>query len=117
MSFAPYETLSDRLRFEELLVRLSSTFVHLPSHKVETAFETALQQLGQFLGLDRVTLYRLSRDAEEFVVAYSWTGPFAGPVRRVCASRAFPWITARPLCARPVGCATAQSPPLEARPD
>jgi len=117
MSFAPYETLSDRLRFEELLVRLSSTFVHLPSHKVETAFETALQQLGQFLGLDRVTLYRLSRDAEEFVVAYSWSGPLVGPVPRVSASREFPWITARLLCDRPVGFSRPEELPLEARRD
>ena len=49
------ETLTDRLRFEELLVHLSSTFVHLSSHEVEAAFETSLRQLGQFLGLDRVT--------------------------------------------------------------
>jgi PAS domain S-box-containing protein len=114
MSFAPYETLADRLRFEELLVRLSSTFVHLPSHKVETAFETALRQLGQFLGLDRVTLYRLSRDAEEFVVAYSWSGPGVGPVPRVSVSREFPWITAQILCDRPVGFSRPQELPLEA---
>lgn len=90
MSFAPYETVTDRLRFEELLVRLSSTFVHLPSDKVETAFETALQQLGQFLGLDRVTLYRLSRDADQFVVTYSWSAPGVGRVPRVSVSQVDP---------------------------
>ncbi len=117
MSFAPYETLPDRLRFEELLVRLSSTFVHLPSHRVETAFETALRQLGQFLWLDRVTLFRLSRDAEEFVVAYSWSGPGIGPVPRVSVRREFPWITAQLLCDRAVGFSRPDELPPEGRRD
>ncbi len=96
------ETLTDRLRFEELLVHLSSTFVHLSSHEVEAAFETALRQLGQFLGLDRVTLYRLSRDAEEFVVAYSWSGPGVGPIPRGSVSRDFPWVISQILREQPV---------------
>jgi len=106
--------LADRLRFEELLVRLSSTFVHLPGHEIETAFETSLRQLGQFLGLDRVTLYRHSRDAEEFVVAYSWSGPGAGPVPRVSVTRDFPWITAQILRERPVAFSRPDELPPEA---
>jgi signal transduction histidine kinase/integral membrane sensor domain MASE1 len=96
------EALTDRLRFEELLVHLSSTFVHLSSHEVETAFETSLRQLGQFLGLDRVTLYHLSRDAEEFVVAYSWSGPGVGPIPRGSVSRDFPWVISQILREQPV---------------
>src|SRR5262249_22907086 len=117
MNFAQYETLADRLRFEQLLVRLSSTFVHLPSPKGETALETALQHFRQVLGLDRVTLYRLSRDAEEFVVAYSWSGPGVGPVPRISVTREFPWITAQILCDQPVGFSRPEELPLEARRD
>ena len=96
------EALTDRLRFEQLLVHLSTTFVHLSSHEVETAFETSLRQLGQFLGLDRVTLYRLSRDAEEFVVAYSWSGPGVGPIPPGSVSRDFPWVISQILREQPV---------------
>ena len=111
------EALADRLRFEELLVRLSSTFVHLPSHEVETAFETALRQLGQFLGLDRVTLYRLSRDPGEFVAAYTWSGPGVGPAPRVYASRDFPWITSQILREQPIAFSRADELPPEAMRD
>ncbi len=111
------EALADRLRFEELLVRLSSTFVHLPSHKVETAFETSLRQLGEFLGLDRVTLYRLSRDPEEFVAAYTWSGLAVGPAPRVYASRDFPWITSQILCEEPVAFSRPDELPPEAARD
>jgi len=84
---------------------------------VESAFETALRQLGQFLALDRVTLSRLSRDAEEFVVAYSWSGPGVGPVPRVSVSREFPWITAQLLCDRHVAFSSPEGLPPEARRD
>ena len=52
------EALSERLRFEELLSRLSAAFVHLPSHEMDTAFEVWLGRLGASLGLDRLTLLR-----------------------------------------------------------
>jgi len=91
------------LQFEELLVRLASTFVRVPSHEVETAFENSLRQLGHFLALDRVTLYRFSQDAREFVVVHSWTGPGVRPVPRVTVSQEFPWIVSQILCEQSVG--------------
>ena len=111
------EALADRLRFEELLVRLSSTFVHLPSHEVESAFGISLRQLGQFLGLDRITLYRHSRDGEELVVAYSWSAPGVGPVPRVNVTENFPWITAEILRERPVAFSRPDELPPEAARD
>lgn len=93
-SRAAFET---RLQFDELLVHVSSTFVHLPSEHVDTAFESSLRQLGRLLELDRVTLYRLSRDAQEFVVAHSWSAPGVGPVPRLSVNPDFPWIISQLL--------------------
>jgi len=107
-------TLETRLQFEELLVRLSSTFVHLPSDAVETAFETSLRQLGRLLELDRVTLYRLSRDAQEFVVAHSWRAPGVGPVPRLSVSQDFPWIISQLLREQTVAFSRPEELPLEA---
>jgi C4-dicarboxylate-specific signal transduction histidine kinase/integral membrane sensor domain MASE1 len=111
------EALADRLRFEELLVRLSSTFVHLPSHEVETAVETSVRQLGDFLGLDRVTLYRLSRDAEELTVAFTWSAPRVRPLPRVSPRRDFPWLHAQLVSERTVAFSHPDRLPPEARTD
>ena len=100
--------------FEELLVRLSSTLVHLPSHEVESAFEVSLRQIGQFLELDRVTLYRLSPDARGFVVAYSWSAPGVEPVPRVSVGQEFPWITSQILHEQPVAFSRPEDLPREA---
>ena len=43
------QELSERLRFEELLARLSGAFVHLPVRAMDVAFETWLRQLGELL--------------------------------------------------------------------
>lgn len=106
--------LETRLQFEELLVRVSSTFVHLPSDQVETAFETSLRQLGRLLELDRVTLYRLSRDAQEFVVAHSWSAPGVGPVPRLSVSADFPWIISQLLHGHTVALSRPEELPPEA---
>jgi signal transduction histidine kinase/integral membrane sensor domain MASE1 len=111
------EALGERLRFEELLARLSGAFVHLHGRAVDTAFETWLRQLGEFLGLDRLTLYRLTRHAEEFVVAYSWSAPGVGPVPRVTVSRNFPWVVQQLLQERPVVFARPEQMPAEAARD
>jgi signal transduction histidine kinase len=111
------EALRERLRFEELLARLSGAFVHLHGRAVDTAFETWLRQLGEFLGLDRLTLYRLTRHAEEFVVAYSWSAPGVGPVPRVTVSRNFPWVVQQLLQERPVVFARPEQMPAEAARD
>jgi integral membrane sensor domain MASE1/PAS domain-containing protein len=90
------EALAERLRFEELLSRLSAAFVPLPSPEMDHVFGTWLRQLGAALGLDRITLFRFSRDGQELVVAHSWSAPGIEPVR-VVMSRDFPWMVQRIL--------------------
>src|SRR5262249_502212 len=100
-------------RFAELLVRLSSTLVHLPPHEVETAFEISLERLGRFLDLDRVTLYRLTPDAKGFVVAYSWSGSGVASVPRASSADEFPWVTAQILREQSVTCSRPEDLPRE----
>jgi signal transduction histidine kinase/integral membrane sensor domain MASE1 len=90
------EALGERLRFEELLSRLSGAFVHLPSHEMDRAIETWLGRLGEFLGLDRLIFLRLSDD-EWLPGAYSWAGQGFEPVRPVIVRRDFPWAAERLL--------------------
>src|SRR5262245_35454623 len=100
-------------RFDDLLVRLSSTLVHLPTHEVETAFEISLERLGRFLDVDRVTLYRLTLDAKGFVVAYSWSGPGVASVPRASSAHEFPWVTAQILREQSVTCSRPEELPRE----
>lgn len=69
------QALGERLRFEEMLRRLSAEFVHLPSHEMDQAFETCLKRLGENLRLDRLILLRLSEDGQSVAVSHVWTAP------------------------------------------
>ena len=90
------EALEGRLRFEELLSRLSGAFVHLPSHEMDQAIDTWLRRLGGFFGLDRLT---------------RGSSPATSGTRRAAARRArvHAWTAGRPARAWCLGRARRQS--------
>ena len=67
--------LTDRLRFEAFLARLSGAFVHLPGNAIEGAIATWLRNLGDFLHVYRVAVLRFSPDGRHLVASYSWAAP------------------------------------------
>jgi signal transduction histidine kinase len=89
------QELSERLRFEELLARLSGAFVHLPVRAMDVAFETWLRQLGELLRVDRLHLFRFSRDGQALALTYAWSGPGADGVPSVALGCDFPWMFER----------------------
>ena len=91
------EALEGRLRFEELLSRLSGAFVHLPSHEMDQAIDTWLRRLGEFFGLDRLTLREFSGDEREPPAEHAWTAAGAAPVSHESAGPDLPWPALRVL--------------------
>jgi len=75
------EALAERLRFEQLLARLSAPFVHLPSHQIDAAITASLRNLGEFLQLERLALLRLAADERRLVVSHSWAASGIESVR------------------------------------
>jgi signal transduction histidine kinase/integral membrane sensor domain MASE1 len=108
------DTLRERLRFEALLSQLSGAFVQLPSHHMDREFETWLERVGRFLGLDRMILWRLTPDAEALVPLAVWAGPDA-PISPERAERAhFGWIISKLLRQEPFLCSDTDDLPAEA---
>jgi signal transduction histidine kinase/integral membrane sensor domain MASE1 len=87
--------LERRLRFEELLSRITGAFVHVPSDQMGRSFETALQRLAEYAGAERVVLFRLSRQNLE--VAYAWCVPGQVPAARSFPRDEWPWHLERLL--------------------
>jgi signal transduction histidine kinase len=83
--------LADRLRFEEFLSRLSSSFIHLPSVRMNEAFDTWLQRIGVFLTLDRVLLFRFGADAVDLGLALGWQAPSLGRLPAINVIEEYPW--------------------------
>ena len=90
-----FDILGERLRFETLLSRLSAGFTNLPAEKVDGQIERGLQQITEFLEIERSGLGQFSEDGQELVVTHSYaTGGFS-PFPRGDITGVFPWLTAR----------------------
>jgi two-component system, LuxR family, sensor kinase FixL len=87
--------LDERLRFESLLSRLSATFINLPADEVDSQIERGLQQIVEFLGIERSSLAQFSEDGSELVVTHSYTIPGFAPFPRLNLAAIWPWYTAQ----------------------
>src|SRR6185503_11089021 len=65
-----------RLRFEELLSRLSAALVRLPGDQIAQAFDAWLGRIARVLGVDSLTVF--SHNPGGLQAVYSWTDPEAG---------------------------------------
>jgi signal transduction histidine kinase len=109
--------LSRRLRFEEMLSRLSGAFVHLPLHDMGKVFTASLQQLGEFLRLDRLVLLKLAANEQALEAMYSWEAAAATPAPQDLTSQDFPWAVPRLLGAQNVVFRRLDELPAEAAHD
>jgi signal transduction histidine kinase/integral membrane sensor domain MASE1 len=66
------KALEERLRFEEILSRLSRAFVHLPSYEVDRMIDQWLQRLGEYLETDHVAIFQLSGNDKTLVATHAW---------------------------------------------
>ena len=62
------------LQFEQLLSRISATYINLPSSEIEAVIRADLGRLGRFLEVDRCILNLLNEDTKsmEFSIPYHW---------------------------------------------
>ncbi|MEW4526665.1 sigma 54-interacting transcriptional regulator [Maioricimonas sp. JC845] len=65
----------DRLRFERLLADLSASFVNVPIDRIASLIDDSLEQLVEFLGNDRSTLFEFCEDEQLIEVTHSYSVP------------------------------------------
>jgi PAS domain S-box-containing protein len=87
--------LDDRLRFEKLLSRLSATFIHLPADKVDSQIEHGLEQIVEFLQIERSGLAQLSEDGSQLTTTHSYWVPGYASLPPVNLAGLFPWYAAK----------------------
>jgi PAS domain S-box-containing protein len=85
--------LNERLRFESLLSRLSTTFINLPAEEVDSQIERGLQQIVEFLGIERSSLTQFSDNGNELEVTHSYSIPGMPPFPRMDIAAFYPWYT------------------------
>jgi signal transduction histidine kinase len=87
------EGLRERLQFETLLGDLSASFVNLPAHEVDAHVNRALQQLVDFLEVERSGLGELSADGKQLLVTHTYVVPGFPPLAIRVMDDQLPWYT------------------------
>jgi len=81
--------------FERLITHLATHFINVPTEKVDDAVVVALQKLGDFAQLHRVSIILLDENRMKFTTSYEWCAPGvkagAENVRDVPIAR-YPWV-------------------------
>ncbi|MDH3692619.1 MAG: sigma 54-interacting transcriptional regulator, partial [Gammaproteobacteria bacterium] len=93
-------TLENQLRLEQLLSKLSTTFIALPAEQIDDTINSALRDVGEVMAADRVFVNQFSEGNSEFRVTHIWTAsgiPRDDFAFKMVLSEHFPWYTNRML--------------------
>src|SRR3954471_12241954 len=85
------EQLEERLRFERLLADLSASFVNVAADSVDAQIEQALEQLVDFLGVERSSFGQISEDDTALLVTHSFVVPGYPPLPPLILNEDLPW--------------------------
>jgi signal transduction histidine kinase/integral membrane sensor domain MASE1 len=109
--------LALRLRFEELLARLSSAFVHLPSDQMDRAFGEELGRIGAFLRVDWLGLFIAADGGRDATLAHGWMADAFRSSGRSAEPADFPWTLGRLVASESVVVSSVDRLPPEAAVD
>ncbi|MFY9704642.1 MAG: GAF domain-containing protein, partial [Desulfobacterales bacterium] len=84
--------LTERLTFEERLAEFSARFVDLPAERVDSQISDELKKLGEFLELDRFTLFEFSETNPRTARVHSSALLHAQPPPPLIEFDRFTWI-------------------------
>lgn len=107
--------LAERIGFETLIAELSSRFVNLPSHMVDSEIEESLRRVCDFLGIELSALWQMSQEAPADMIQTHLYRPLGGPdvPDPMKASVYFPWVLSEMLAGRIVAISSMDEVPPE----
>jgi signal transduction histidine kinase len=85
------EQLEERLQFERMLTDLSATFVNVAADLVDAQIEQALEQLVNFLGVERGGFGQMSEDNTGILATHSFVVPGYPPLPPFIVENDLPW--------------------------
>lgn len=66
------EALQYRLDFENIIASMSTRFINMPSEDIENGINTALKDIGEFTGMDRVYVFQYHSDGQLMDNTHEW---------------------------------------------
>jgi len=109
--------LDEQYRFETFLSSLSRFFADVPAEGIDREIQAGLARVGEFLGMDRVSLFELSPLGERARIIASWSTDALPRAPAEVSPALLPWMTAQITAGRVVALARRDDLPPEAATD
>jgi len=110
--------LEHQAEFERLVANLSTKFIHLPAELLDIEINRALQQIGEFVQVDRCSLSHWYKQEKEIIKDFEWLANQASsmfPDNNKIDFSQFHWLTNR-LLQKKISCfSTPEELPSEAQ--
>jgi len=74
--------LRRRLDLEKLIARISASFISRPPERVDQGIQEALEQVGEFMGVDRTYVFLFSEDGATLSNTHEWCAQGVTPQRQ-----------------------------------
>ncbi|MBE0583141.1 MAG: hypothetical protein IH612_05190, partial [Desulfofustis sp.] len=89
-----YAELDRQLRFESLLVEISTLFINLPADEIDSRIEEVQCRICEFLDIDRSTLWQFQEhDPKTLLLTHIYQPPGSRPTpERTILADLFPWV-------------------------
>jgi PAS domain S-box-containing protein len=66
------ELIRQQLKLQDILIKISSTYINIELDKVETTIQNSLQELAEFVGADRAYIFDYDFNNETTTNTYEW---------------------------------------------
>ncbi|MHC4153164.1 MAG: sigma-54-dependent Fis family transcriptional regulator, partial [Planctomycetota bacterium] len=87
------QDLSDRIKFEELMSKLSATFINIKAADIDKNIERGLQIIAEFLDVQRANLFQFSHNQEILTLTHSVARDGVKTSPRILFNHKHPWFT------------------------
>jgi PAS domain S-box-containing protein len=73
------ETIQKQLKLQDLLIKISSTYINIPLHQIKEAIQQSLQEMGEFVNADRAYIFSYDFTNQITSNTYEWCAEGINP--------------------------------------
>jgi len=73
------ETIQMQVRLQNLLIKISSTYINIPLHQIKEAIQQSLQEMGEFVNADRAYIFSYDFTNQTTSNTYEWCAEGINP--------------------------------------
>ena len=106
--------LKEQLAFEDLIARLSATFIHIKASEIDRTIEAGLGLVTDFLDIQRSNLFQFSKNMHELQLTHAFVVEGVGSAPETLYKEEHPWFVNRLLSGEPYSFSSPDELPQEA---